>query len=44
VEHLREGVAAGAAAVAAGSLFVFRGRHRAVLVHYPPRAALRELA
>lgn len=44
VEHLRAGVQAGAAAVAAGSLFVLRGRHRAVLIHYPKRSALSELA
>lgn len=44
VDDLRAAVQAGAAAVAAGSLFVFRGRHRAVLIHYPARDALRELA
>ena len=30
----------GAAAVAAGSLFVFHGRHRAVLISFPSRAEL----
>lgn len=36
IEHLREAVQqGGASAVAAGSMFVFHGRHRAVLVHYP---------
>jgi cyclase len=38
---------AGAAAAAAGSLFVFHGRHRAVLITYPPyavRAALFDAA
>lgn len=36
VEHLREAVRdAGASAVAAGSLFVFQGKHRAVLISYP---------
>lgn len=30
----------GASAAAAGSLFVFHGRHRAVLINYPDRAAL----
>lgn len=44
VQHLREGIAAGAAGVAAGSLFVFHGRHRAVLIHYPDAATLRSLA
>ncbi len=33
---------AGATAVAAGSLFVFKGKHRAVLINYPERADLRE--
>jgi cyclase len=36
VQHLREAVQhGGASAVAAGSLFVFHGRHRAVLINYP---------
>jgi len=33
----------GASAAAAGSLFVFQGPHRAVLISYPPRQELREL-
>jgi len=33
-------VEAGASAVAAGSLFVFHGKHRAVLIHYPRRQEL----
>ena len=33
--HFGEGVQAGASAVAAGSLFVFQGRHRAVLISFP---------
>ncbi len=37
---VREG---GASAVAAGSLFVFEGRHRAVLVSYPKPSELRDL-
>ncbi len=32
----------GASAVAAGSLFVFVGPHRAVLINYPPRAEIAE--
>lgn len=32
---------AGASAVAAGSMFVFQGPHRAVLINYPEQAALR---
>jgi cyclase len=43
VEHLRQAVQAGAAAVAAGSLFVFHGRHQAVLIHYPGADALKTL-
>jgi cyclase len=41
--HLREAVRAGASAVAAGSLFVFVGRHRAVMISYPSNEALRGL-
>ena len=36
-------VGAGASAVAAGSLFVFQGRHRAVLISYPPYKELERL-
>lgn len=32
----------GASAVAAGSLFVFQGKHRAVLINYPTQAKLRQ--
>lgn len=36
VEHLAQGVReGGASAVAAGSMFVFHGKHRAVLINYP---------
>jgi cyclase len=34
---------AGASAVAAGSLFVYMGKHRAVLINYPTQTALQEL-
>lgn len=40
LEHLREAVAAGASAVAAGSMFVFIGKHRAVMINYPKRDIL----
>jgi cyclase len=41
VEHLRQAVLeGGASAVAAGSLFVFHGRHKAVLINYPSAAEL----
>ncbi|MGB3423198.1 MAG: AglZ/HisF2 family acetamidino modification protein [Castellaniella sp.] len=35
LDHLRGAVLAGASAVAAGSMFVFHGPHRAVLITYP---------
>lgn len=35
LRHFREAVDHGASAVGAGSLFVFHGRHRAVLITYP---------
>lgn len=35
VEHLREGLRAGASAAGAGSMFVFQGAHKAVLISYP---------
>ncbi len=41
--HLREAVAAGVSGAAAGSLFIFVGRHRAVMINYPEYGALREL-
>lgn len=40
---LAQAVDAGAAAVAAGSLFVFHGRHRAVLITYPSYQVRSEL-
>lgn len=43
VEDFASAVAAGASAVAAGSLFVFQGRHRAVLISYPPYKELERL-
>jgi imidazole glycerol-phosphate synthase subunit HisF len=41
--HLREAVDAGASAVAAGSMFVYVGRHRAVLINYPQYRELESL-
>lgn len=35
LEHLALALSAGASAVAAGSFFVFQGKHRAVLISYP---------
>jgi cyclase len=40
VADLAAGIDAGASAVAAGSMFVFTGRHRAVLINYPSSAEL----
>ena len=40
VEHFAHAIKAGASAVAAGSLFVFHGPHRAVLITYPERSEL----
>ena len=40
--HLREAIGAGASAVAAGSMFVYLGKHRAVMINYPQSAMLRE--
>ena len=41
--HLVEPIHAGASAVAAGSLFVFRGRERGVLINFPDRPQLEAL-
>ena len=35
VRHFREATEAGASALAAGSMFVFHGKHNAVLITYP---------
>ena len=43
LEHMRDAVDAGAAAVAAGSMFVFHGPHRAVLISYPGYDAMESL-
>jgi cyclase len=39
-DDFRQAIAAGAAAVAAGSMFVFYGNNRAVLINYPKRDEL----
>ncbi|MDJ0686511.1 MAG: HisA/HisF-related TIM barrel protein [Alphaproteobacteria bacterium] len=41
--HLREGLVAGAQAVASGSAFVFQGRLRAVLITYPTGEEMEEI-
>ena len=44
LEHLREAIGkTGVNAVAAGSMFVFHGKHKAVLINYPTPAQLEEL-
>jgi cyclase len=43
LEDMRAAVQSGASAAAAGSMFVFYGPHRAVLINYPAYAAVREL-
>jgi cyclase len=40
VQHLQSAIAAGASAVAAGSMFVYFGSRRAVLINYPDRLDL----
>lgn len=40
LQHFSDAVAAGASAVAAGSMFVFIGKHRAVMINYPKRDIL----
>jgi cyclase len=41
LEHFREAVSAGVSAVAAGSMFVYVGKHRAVMINYPRRDILK---
>ena len=43
IAHLKQAIEAGASAVAAGSMFVFQGKHRAVLITYPSQEELSEL-
>jgi len=43
LQHFRAAVDAGASAVAAGSFFVFHGKHRAVLITYPAYHELQAL-
>jgi cyclase len=40
LQHFREAIENGASAVAAGSFFVFHGKHRAVLITYPEYSEL----
>lgn len=43
VQDIRDVIACGASAAAAGSLFVFYGKHRAVLINYPSSEELESL-
>lgn len=43
VRDLQDGIAAGASAVAAGSMFIFQGPHRAVLISYPNETELNRM-
>lgn len=44
MDHLRDAIAnTGVNAVAAGSMFVFHGKHKAVLINYPTSAQLEDL-
>jgi cyclase len=43
LQDFRRAIDAGAAAVAAGSLFVLYGKHRAVLITYPDREQLKKV-
>jgi cyclase len=43
LKHFREAVEHGASAAAAGSMFVFHGKHKAVLITYPPYDEMRKL-
>jgi cyclase len=44
VEDLRSALQHGASSVAAGSFFVFKGKHRAVLINYPAPDVIDELS
>lgn len=43
LEDFAKAVNSGASAVAAGSLFVFHGKHRAVLINFPSQKELKEI-
>lgn len=43
LDHIRAAVAAGASAAAAGSMFVYMGKHRAVMINYPEYRILQQL-
>jgi cyclase len=43
LEDLKDGIKAGASAAAAGSLFIYHGPHRAVLINYPTQLELKKI-
>ena len=43
VQHFEDAIRARASAVAAGSMFVFQGKHKAVLINYPAGSSLSKL-
>jgi cyclase len=44
IKHLKEAITiGGASAVTAGSLFVYKGKHNAVLINYPSAAEIQEI-
>jgi len=43
LQHLKEAAQSGASAVAAGNMFTFHGKHKAVLITYPEYSALESL-
>jgi len=43
LEHLQEGILAGASAVSAGSMFVYHGPLKGVLINYPSRTVLNSI-
>jgi len=44
IDHMKDAISAGAHAVAAGSMFVFQGSRRGILINYPDRSELNKLS
>ena len=43
LKHFNEAILSGASAVGAGSIFVYYGKHRAVLITYPPHSEIQTI-
>lgn len=43
VSHFKEAITKGASAVAAGSLFIYSGKNRGILINYPEKSELNEI-